>query len=96
MWVRNPDADRFTLRLNDASGQTHQIVIKTEPGPDWQKVVLPLERFFARRGQADAVTNVVQLRIVGRGQGRQLARPGHRDLRHRRQGRGREGPHASG
>ena len=29
MWVRNPDADKFTLRLSDAGGQTHQIVMKT-------------------------------------------------------------------
>ena len=55
MWIRSPDADRLSLRINDASGQTHQIVIQTEAGGAWQHVVLPLERFFARRGEADAV-----------------------------------------
>lgn len=65
MWVRNPDADTFTLRLNDATGQTHQIVLKTEAGPDWQRLVLPLERFYARRGQADAVTTVAKYESWG-------------------------------
>ena len=65
LWVRNPDADRFTVRLNDASGQTHQIVLKTEAQPDWQQVVFPLERFFARRGQADAVTTVAKYESWG-------------------------------
>lgn len=65
MWLRNPDSDRFTLRLNDASGQTHQLAIKTEPGAGWQRVVLPLERFFARRGAADAVTNIAKYESWG-------------------------------
>src|SRR5687767_7888621 len=26
-WVRNPDADRFTLRLTDVTGQAHQLSI---------------------------------------------------------------------
>ena len=65
MWVRSPDGDRFTLRLSDATGQTHQIAMKMEPTPDWQRVVLPLERFFARRGQADAVTNIAKYESWG-------------------------------
>ena len=65
LWVRNPDADRLTLRINDASGQTHQIVLKTEASADWQQVVFPLERFFARRGQADAVPGVAKYESWG-------------------------------
>ncbi|HLQ45885.1 MAG TPA: hypothetical protein VK137_14195, partial [Planctomycetaceae bacterium] len=65
LWVRNPDAERFTLRINDASGQTHQIVIKTERNADWQHIVLPLERFFARRGEADAVTSIAKYESWG-------------------------------
>ena len=61
-WVRNPDADKFTLRLTDGTGQTHQIDLHTQPGPDWQRVVLPLEQFFAKRGQADAVAGVAKYR----------------------------------
>ena len=65
MWIRSPDLERFTVRINDASGQTHQIDIKTERGPDWRRVVLPLERFFAKRGDADAVTSIAKYESWG-------------------------------
>ena len=65
LWVRNPDGARITLRLNDASGQTHQIALRLEATPDWQRVVFPVERFFARRGQADAVTSVLKYESWG-------------------------------
>jgi hypothetical protein len=65
LWLRTPDAERITLRLSDSSGQTHQIVLKTEPQVGWQRVVLPLERFFARRGQADAVTSIAKYESWG-------------------------------
>ncbi len=65
MWVRTPDVDRFTIRLNDASGQTHQIDIKIEARADWQRIDFPLERFFARRGQSDAVTVVAKYESWG-------------------------------
>ena len=63
--MRNPGSDRFTLRLGDASGQTHQFNISTPPGEGWVDVEVPLERFFARRGQADAVTNVAKYESWG-------------------------------
>src|SRR5438093_8776899 len=53
LWIRNPDSDRLTLRINDATGQCHQIALITEKSPDWQRIVLPLQQFFARRGQSD-------------------------------------------
>ncbi len=65
LWIKNPDGDRFSLRLGDASGQTHQIVLKTENGGDWQRVVLPLRQFFARRGRSDAVTTVAKYESWG-------------------------------
>jgi len=65
MWVRSPDASQFTLRINDATGQTHQINLKTEVTSDWQHIVFPLERFFAHRGEADAVTNVAKYESWG-------------------------------
>lgn len=63
--VRNPGADRLTLRLGDASGQTHQIVVRTDASDDWQQITLPLERFFARRGEADAVTTIAKYESWG-------------------------------
>jgi hypothetical protein len=65
MWVKCPESDHFTLRINDASGQTHQFDLKTETSPDWQKIDLPLERFFERRGQADAVTGISRYEVWG-------------------------------
>ena len=65
LWLRSPDADRITLRINDGSGQTHQIDVKVDPQPDWQHVVLPLEKFFAHRGQADAVPNIARYESWG-------------------------------
>ena len=65
MWVCSADLEQFTLRINDASGQTHQIGIKVERGPDWRRVVLPLESFFAKRGEADAVTNIAKYESWG-------------------------------
>ncbi|OWK46532.1 hypothetical protein [Fimbriiglobus ruber] len=64
-WVRSSGGEQFTVRLNDASGQTHQINLKLEAKDDWQRVVLPLERFFARRGQADAITMVSKYEYWG-------------------------------
>jgi len=65
MWVRNPDSDHLSLRINDASGQTHQIAIKTEPSAEWQRVTLPLEQFFAHRGEAEAVPNIAKYESWG-------------------------------
>ena len=65
MWVRSPGADRLTLRINDASGQTHQINLVLKQADDWQKIVLPLEAFFARRGEADAVTGIAKYESWG-------------------------------
>lgn len=59
-WVRNPGSDRFTLRLTDGSGQAHQFSVRTEPGDGWQRVVLPIDHFFERRGRADAPTGVAK------------------------------------
>ncbi|HEY2341562.1 MAG TPA: hypothetical protein VGH90_00970, partial [Chthoniobacteraceae bacterium] len=65
MEIRSPETDHFTLRINDATGQTHQISIKLEPKPDWQRIVLPLQRFFAHRGDADAVTSIAKYESWG-------------------------------
>jgi hypothetical protein len=65
LWLRAPGIDRFTLRIGDASGQTHQISVRLEPSDDWQQIVLPLERFFAKRGEADAVTNIAKYESWG-------------------------------
>ncbi len=55
MWARSADSDRLTIRVLDASGQTHQWRIKMQTTDDWQRVVLPLEYFFAHPADARAV-----------------------------------------
>lgn len=64
-WIKSPEADRFTLRINDSTGQTHQLAIKTAASDDWQEVVVPLEAFFAKRGAADAVTSIAKYESWG-------------------------------
>lgn len=63
--IRNPDAAPFTIRLNDASGQTHQMTIRLQPTADWQTVELPLQDFFARRGGTDAVASIARYESWG-------------------------------
>ena len=65
LWVRDPDQGRLTLRINDATGQCHQIALKTPASPDWQQIAFPLEQFFAHRGQSDAVTTVAKYESWG-------------------------------
>lgn len=65
LWVKNPGADQFKIRLVDGSGQTHQVALKTEVTEDWQRIVFPVERFFKNRAQADAVTGVTQYQYFG-------------------------------
>ncbi|HOD84034.1 MAG: hypothetical protein BWX88_01257 [Planctomycetes bacterium ADurb.Bin126] len=65
MWVRNGGSDRITLRINDATGQCHQIALKTESMDGWQQILLPLEQFFARRSEAGAVGVVAKYEYWG-------------------------------
>jgi hypothetical protein len=60
MWLRNPDAEQLTLRIVDASGQCHQLKLKTQLSPDWQQLTFPLAEFFARKGSPDAVPTVLK------------------------------------
>ncbi len=63
--LKLPGRDFFTLRINDATNQTHQIRIKMSKSNDWQEVVLPLEKFFAERGKAGSVTTVANYESWG-------------------------------
>jgi len=43
MWLRNPDGGKLTLRLSDASGQTHQIVLTLEDTVEFFNIVCNLK-----------------------------------------------------
>jgi len=68
-WIRNLNNDHLGIRLIDASGRCHQFSLKAENTPEWQKVVLPLERFFEKQGTAEAVTSVLRYEAWGGGKG---------------------------
>jgi len=65
MWVKNPGSDRFTMRLIDGSGQCHQLALVTNSSDDWQKIDFPIEEFFAKRGQSDAIPGVAKYESWG-------------------------------
>ena len=64
-WLRSPGIDTLTLRIVEAAGQCHQINLKIQPTDEWQQVVFPLERFFAKRGTPDAVPIVAKYEFWG-------------------------------
>ncbi len=65
MWVKNPGSDRFSMRLIDGTGQCHQIVLLTKTTDEWQKIVFPVEEFFAKLGKSDAVPGVAKYESWG-------------------------------
>lgn len=65
MWVKNPGSDRFTMRLIDGSGQCHQLALVTDSSDEWQKIEFPIDEFFAKRGQSDAIPGVAKYESWG-------------------------------
>jgi hypothetical protein len=64
-WLRAPGTDVLPIRIVEVAGQCHQINLKIQPTDDWQQVVLPLTRFFAKRGTPEALPNVVKYEYWG-------------------------------
>ena len=64
-WLRDPGGDHLTLRIDDGSGQCHQINLKIQETGEWQPIVIPLARFFAKRGTPDAVPIVAKYEFWG-------------------------------
>lgn len=64
-WLRAPGTDSLAVRIVDGSGQCHQINLKIQQTDDWQQVVFPLGRFFAKRGTPDAVPIVAKYEFWG-------------------------------
>lgn len=46
-WIKAPAGKRMTMRLIDATGQCHQLVLALSGADGWQRVDLPVERSFA-------------------------------------------------
>ncbi|MBE3124016.1 MAG: hypothetical protein IMZ65_04360, partial [Planctomycetes bacterium] len=64
-WLRAPGSDALAIRIIDAGGQCHQINLKIQQTDEWQQVVFPLARFFAKRGTPDAVPIVAKYEFWG-------------------------------
>ena len=64
-WLRAPGSDGLALRIIDGSGQCHQITLKIQQTDDWQQVVFPLARFFAKRGTPEAAPIVAKYEFWG-------------------------------
>ncbi len=60
-WIKAPGLTGMAMRLNDGTGQCHQISLSFDPpSDDWRLVTFPVDRFFASRGTAEAVKGIAK------------------------------------
>jgi len=65
-WLKAPKVERLTLRLIDGGDRCHQISIGFDkPSDDWRLVSFPIQRFFEKRGTAEAVQGVAKYESWG-------------------------------
>ena len=57
--MKDTSPGRLTMRLIDATGQCHQLVLQTQASPDWQIIRFPLADFFAKKGTPDALPGII-------------------------------------
>ena len=56
--LRYPGASSLSMRLEDANGTTHQLVLEIEKRDAWQRIQFPAEAFFKNIGTPNAVRGV--------------------------------------
>ncbi|QDU59982.1 hypothetical protein Pan216_08190 [Planctomycetes bacterium Pan216] len=55
-WIETPPGvTAVPVRLGDGSGQCHQLKLKINDRGGWQRIVLPVDRYFRHQGTADAL-----------------------------------------
>ncbi|MEZ0295841.1 MAG: sugar-binding protein, partial [Candidatus Methylacidiphilales bacterium] len=64
-WVKNVPSDHITIRLIDGADRCHQFNLRTTPGEGWQRIVFPVEQFFANQGKASALKIVSKYEAWG-------------------------------
>ncbi|PTY05997.1 hypothetical protein DB346_01110 [Verrucomicrobia bacterium LW23] len=64
-WIRNLRKDHITIRLVDSAGRCHQFNLKTTPEEGWQRIVFPLERYFASQSTSAALKIVSKYEAWG-------------------------------
>ncbi len=58
-WIKAPKLEHLTMRLIDGGDRCHQINLGFDkPSDDWRLVSFPIQRFFEKRGTAEAVQGV--------------------------------------
>ena len=65
-WLKAPKVERLTLRLIDDGDRCHQISLGFDKASDdWRLVSFPIQRFFEKRGTAEAVQGVAKYESWG-------------------------------
>jgi hypothetical protein len=65
-WLKAPKVERLTLRLIDDGDRCHQISLGfDQASDDWRLVSFPIQRFFEKRGTAEAVQGVAKYESWG-------------------------------
>lgn len=65
-WLKAPKIERLTLRLIDDGDRCHQISLGFDKASDdWRLVSFPIQRFFEKRGTAEAVQGVAKYESWG-------------------------------
>lgn len=65
MWLKYGGSEHLTIRVIDATGQCHQLNVKIDPTAEWQRLVVPVADFFAKRSQPDAVQTITKYEAWG-------------------------------
>ena len=63
--LKAPATDRLTIRVGDASGQCHQIVLKISQSATWQTIRFPLASYLANKGNSAAAEAVARYESWG-------------------------------
>lgn len=59
-WLKAPGGRQVSLRLIDGSGQCHQLVLALAGSDGWQRVEVPVQRFFALIAAGQALPGVAR------------------------------------
>jgi len=57
-WVKNHQEPHLTIRVVDSNGRCHQINMESKATDGWQRIVFPLDTFFANQGTPNALKSV--------------------------------------
>ena len=71
MWIKFPGRETLTMRFVDSTDRCHQLNLRINKTDDWQRVVVPLDQFFAKMGTPDAYKDVTRYETWGGEKGKE-------------------------